>query len=54
MTRLQRATLKAAAFILATLGATGALVAAGLNESTPDAALVGCGAAPACDAGAMK
>jgi hypothetical protein len=32
MTRLQRATLKAAAFILATLGATGALVAAGLNE----------------------
>ena len=32
MTRLQRATLKVAAFILATLGATGALVAAGLNE----------------------
>jgi len=48
MTRLQRATLKAAAFILATLGATGALVAAGLNEdpaqlrSVHDTCIAGC------------
>lgn len=34
MTRLQRATLKAVAFVLTTLGATGALVAAGLNDDT--------------------
>ena len=34
MTRLQRATLKAMAFVLTTLGATGALVAAGLNDDT--------------------
>jgi len=37
--------LQIAAFVLATLGATGALVAAGLNESTLDAALIGCGSA---------
>jgi hypothetical protein len=37
MTRLQRATLNAAAFILTTLGATGALVAAGLNEDAAPA-----------------
>lgn len=47
MTRLQRATLKSAAFILATLGATGALVAAGLNEGSTAQR----GPAPTCIAG---
>lgn len=37
--------LQIAAFVLATLGATGALVAAGLNESNVAAAPIGCGAA---------
>ena len=37
--------LQIAAFVLATLSATGALVAAGLNESSLDAAPIGCGSA---------
>ena len=41
--------LQIAAFVLATLSATGALVAAGLNESSLDAAPIGCGSA--CGAG---
>jgi len=41
--------LQIAAFVLATLSATGALVAAGLNESGLDAAPIGCGSA--CGAG---
>lgn len=35
MTRLQRATLKALAFVLTTLAATGVLVAAGWNDEPP-------------------
>ena len=37
-------TLRIAAFVLATLGATGALVAAGLNDAaSSDTARIGCG-----------
>jgi hypothetical protein len=41
-----------AAFVLAALGATGALVAAGLNESSLDVAPIGCGSV--CGASATK
>jgi hypothetical protein len=44
--------LQIAAFALATLGATGALVAAGLNESRLDAAPIACGSA--CGASTTK
>ena len=46
--------LQIAAFVLATLGATGALVAAGLNEPRLDATPIGCGAAAACGASMTK
>jgi hypothetical protein len=48
-------TARIVAFVLATLGATGALVAAGVNESAPQseqAAATGCG--PSCGSNAGK
>jgi hypothetical protein len=53
-TNLSR-TARIVAFVLATLGATGALVAAGVNETSPQneqAAAAGCG--PSCGSNAGK